>query len=401
MRVLHVYKDVYPPIVGGIERHIDSIRRALPDIQHDVLVCARGVRTRIGHASSGDRRGTEILVGEFGRPLSTPLAPSFPLWLSRYARGAIVHLHMPQPVGELSVLLARGHAPLAVTYHADIYRQRSLLFLYRRLVVRVLREADVVIVASRALAVRSPMIQAAHVDAEIAPYAIDPAEFAREAADPVLVDEIRSRYGECHVVAVGRLVAYKGFDRLVAAATRTRCPVVIVGDGTRRAALEEQIRKLGLTTKVFLTGEVDDHRLSAHLAAATAFVLPSWNRAEGFGIALLEAQAAGLPVIATDVGTGTIEAFAQGETGIAVRPNDVQGLIEAINSLVASPARARAMGEAGRRRVEQCNSLANLADRLRPIYERIERAPDRPATRVNRRVSRSFTRLARIRRPRG
>jgi glycosyltransferase involved in cell wall biosynthesis len=379
MRVLHVYKDVYPPIVGGIERHIDSIRRAVSEIDHDVLICARGVRTRIRGSSSSDRRGTEILVGELGRPLSTPLAPSFPVWLSRYARGAIVHLHMPQPVAELSALYARKGAPLVASYHADIYRQRALLFLYRHLVVRVLREADAVLVASHALA-RSPMIQAAGVEAEVVPYGIDTAEFARESADLNLVGEIRRRYGERHVVAVGCLRAYKGFDRLIAAATQTICPVVIVGGGTMRGALEEQIRSLGLTDKVFLAGEVDDRRLTAHLAAASAFVLPSWNRAEAFGIALLEAQAAELPVIAADLGTGTVEAFADGQTGIAIRPNDVPGLIEAINRLVGNPERARTMGQAGRRRVEEHNSLASLARRLRPIYERLAPGADRSAT---------------------
>src|SRR5688500_15148212 len=105
MRVLHVYKDVYPPIRGGIEGHINSVRTALPDIQHDVLVCARQLRTIRQLSPSG--QGHEILVGELGRPLSTPIAPTFPLWLSRLAPGAIVHLHMPQPFAELSVLMTR------------------------------------------------------------------------------------------------------------------------------------------------------------------------------------------------------------------------------------------------------------------------------------------------------
>jgi rhamnosyl/mannosyltransferase len=282
---------------------------------------------------------------------------------------------MPQPVGELSVLLARRQAPLVVTYHADIYRQRSLLFLYRHLVVPVLREADVVIVASLALAKLSPMIRDAGVTPEVVRYGIDTNEFARERADPVVVDEIRRRYGERHVLGVGCLRAYKGFDRLVAAAARTTCSVVIVGEGSLRAELEDQIRRLGLRNKVFLVGRVDDDRLLAHLTAASALVLPSWNHAEAFGISLLEAQAAGLPVIATDVGTGTTEAFEDGRTGIAVQPNDVSGLVTAITTLVDDPMRARAMGLAGRRLVETRHSLAALAARLRPIYAQLASPP--------------------------
>jgi glycosyltransferase involved in cell wall biosynthesis len=99
------------------------------------------------------------------------------------------------------------------------------------------------------------------------------------------------------------------------------------------------------------------------------FALPSWNRAEAFGIALLEAQAAELPVIATDVGTGTSEAFAPGETGLLIPPDDVPALAAAANELLDDPARARAMGQAGRKRVELLNSHETLARGLRAVYE--------------------------------
>lgn len=369
MRILHVYKDVYPPVAGGIERHIDSIRQALPEFTHDVLVCARGPRTRVRRAAGS--RGAEILVAEFGRVLSTPIAPTFPYWLWKYARGAVVHVHMPQPVGELSALFARRGARLVASYHADIYRQRWLLFLYRPLVLRVLRAADVVVTASRAVHDRSPLIRQAGVAAEVVKYGIDVARWAPEAVDARLVQELRDRYGERHVLAVGRLVPYKGFDRLVTAAAALDAPVVIVGEGVSRAALESQIRSLGLESRVHLAGAVDDARLVAHMAAATAVVLPSWNRAEAFGIVLLEAQAAGTPVVATDVGTGTTEAFVDGKTGFLVPPNDVEALVTALNRLVDDPSLAAEMGEAGRRHVAEHHSLTTLAATLRPIYERL------------------------------
>lgn len=367
MRILHVYKDIYPPVTGGIERHIDSIRRALPDLQHDVLVCGRQLRTRVRKTPNG--RDTEIHVGEFGRFLSTPLAPTFPYWLWKYARGAIVHLHMPQPVGELSVLLARRRAPLVVTYHADIYRQRALLFLYRPLVKAVLRAADVVITGSNALKNDSPLIRAAGVTPRVVGYGIDHKSFVPQAVDQALVAEFRARYGEIHVLSVGRLVPYKGFDRLVAAASALPCSVVIVGDGTSRAALESQILSLGLQDRVHLAGHVDDDRLGAHLVAAGVFVLPSWNRAEAFGIALLEAQAAGTPVVATDVGTGTGEAFVPGETGLMISPNDSRALVEAVTAILGDPDRRATMIEAGQRFVREEHSLESMAARLRPIYE--------------------------------
>ncbi|MDP9225302.1 MAG: glycosyltransferase [Actinomycetota bacterium] len=367
MRVLHVYKDVYPPISGGIERHINAVRTALPDVQQDVLVCARKMRTMDQPSPSG--QGREVLVAELGRVLSTPIAPSFPAWLVRLARGAIVHLHMPQPLAELSVLLTRVRSPLVVSYHADIYRQRALLFLYRRLVIGCLRQADVVITGSERLRASSQLLRDAGVSARVVPYGIDVARWAPEHADPATVEQLRSRYGHPHVLAVGRLVPYKGFDRLILAARQTPHSVVIVGEGRARTDLERQIRRLRIGHRVHLVGEVSDTRLGAHLAAASLFVLPSTNRAEAYGISLLEAQAAELPVIATDVGTGTVEAFAPGRSGHLIPPNDIHALVEAISGLLNQPKLRYSMGKRGRELIESRNSLESMARRLRPIYE--------------------------------
>jgi glycosyltransferase involved in cell wall biosynthesis len=366
MRVLHVYKDVYPPVVGGIERHIDSIRRALPDLRHDVLVCSRGPRSRTRTTPTGE----EHLVAEFGRVLSTPLAPGFPRRLRRLAPGAVVHLHMPNPVGEISALLRPGDVPMVASYHADVHRQRHLLPVYGPVLARCLRSARVVVAASAGVRDSSPVLRRAAVPVEVVPYAVDVERWARGRLDATEAARLRERAGGPHVVAVGRLVGYKGFDRLVTAARDLPWPVVIVGEGPERPRLERQIAELGLSGRVHLVGAVDDDRLAAHLAAADVFVLPSVNRAEAFGIALLEAQAAGLPVIATDLDTGTAEALEPGVTGLLVAPGDAGRLAAAVGELAADEGRRRAMGEAGRRRVAEHHSLAGLAARLRPIYER-------------------------------
>jgi glycosyltransferase involved in cell wall biosynthesis len=368
MRVLHVYKDVFPPIVGGIERHIHSIRLALPDVEHTVLICGRRRRTTVREPQAEGVRGNEIHVGEFGRILSTPIAPAFPLWLARASRGALVHLHMPQPVGEVSALLARGGSPLIATYHADIFRQRWMLFAYKPLIVQTLRRADAVIVASERMRDRSPLVKAAGVDPTVIPYGIDVDCWAPERAQATLVETIRRRFGSRFALAVGRLVPYKGFNYLVDAARASDLPLVIVGDGVSRIDLEQRAARLGVADKVHFVGRVSDEWLSAYLAAASMFVLSSWNRAEAFGIVLLEAQAAGLPVIATELGTGTTEAFDPGVTGLLVPPANAGALADAINRLARDPSLCESMGAAGRRRVCERNSLDALGRALRPVY---------------------------------
>lgn len=363
-RVLHVYKDVYPPVPGGIERHIDAIRRAVTGRRHDVLVCA--------HSRSTVRRqtpyGIETHVGQLGRVLSTPIAPSFPHHLGRERAGAIVHLHMPNPTGELSLLLTGRCGPVVASYHCDIFRQRALIPAYKPLVVACLRRADAVVVGSTGLARNSPLLTAASVATTLVPYAVDVERWAPGTVAKEDVVALRQRFGGDHILAVGRLVSYKGFDRLIRLARRLTLPIVIVGDGPLRGDLEAVIRAERLGDRVHLAGPVSDEQLAVHLAAAAIFVMASVNRAESFGVATLEAQAAGLAVVATDVGTGTSEAFAAGESGLLVPALDDAALVAAVNDLAAEPERRRAMGDAGRHRVAQRNSFAALGTALEAVY---------------------------------
>ena len=146
---------------------------------------------------------------------------------------------------------------------------------------------------------------------------------------------LRSRYGERIVVAVARLVHYKGLDVLIEAARSLDASVVIIGDGPLAEALSRRARNVA---NVHLIGAVDEAELRCHLAVADCFALPSTNRAESFGIATLEAQAMGVPAVVTDVGTGTVEAVSPGETGLVVAPGDAAALAGAIGT---NPHRSR------------------------------------------------------------
>ena len=176
------------------------------------------------------------------------------------------------------------------------------------------------------------------------------------------------RNGSSPVVGtVARLAPEKGIDRLLQAFSWVRAvtgaALVIVGDGPERPRLEALAAELGLADAVEFAGYTSD--VETALARMDVFALAS--RSEGIPLALLEAMAAGLPVVATRVG-GVPEVVADGDTGILVPSGDVHALAGAITELLNDPERRRATGQRGRERVRTHFSHARMARSYRALY---------------------------------
>lgn len=169
------------------------------------------------------------------------------------------------------------------------------------------------------------------------------------------------------VGTVARLVPVKGHLVLLDAIPKVlqRCPeaqFVFVGEGEMRPALEEQARRLGLDGRITFAGFRED--VPAVLAGMDALVLPSLN--EGMGRVLVMAMALGKPIVATNVG-GVPELLGNGQAGILVPPGDSAAIAEAVSTLLCDPARARALGEAGRRRASRYSAEA-MVSALAKLY---------------------------------
>ena len=163
------------------------------------------------------------------------------------------------------------------------------------------------------------------------------------------------------IVSVGRLKEPKDFGALFAALARVASPyrAVVIGDGPDRSSLEPAARAAG----VELLGGRDD--IPQQLADSDVFVLAS--RSEGMPVSVLEAMAAGLPVVASAVG-GIPELAVDGETALLVEPGDVEALAGAIERLLADPELRRRLGAAGRQRVLDQYGLAEFRDAHVRLY---------------------------------
>lgn len=263
---------------------------------------------------------------------------------------------------------ARFYAPSGDVDSRSI-RRRFEQTMYRR----VVRQTVAIAEATRDEWVRSAPPELRSIPIEVVYPGIDVAAFdARQTADR---DQLRRQLsledGGSVLLYVARLEEKKGHRFLIEAmsavtASHPDAVLLLAGDGTMRPEIESQIAALDLSRNVRLLGFRDD--VPDLLSAADIFVFPSLS--EGFGVALLEAASAGLPIV-----TFGIEPFDEwlvdGESGYFASFKDVASLAGAVRGLLDDPELAKRMGERNRRVVEDRMDVHIWAGRLADIYRRL------------------------------
>jgi glycosyltransferase involved in cell wall biosynthesis len=290
------------------------------------------------------------------------------LRLSRLLRAEacdLVHLHTGRSAW-LGALAARwAKVPCVVTRRQD---KRLAGSPKRRLLYRRLATASVGIspgVTEQLLAAGAPTGRVSTIWSAVDPARLQPMEAA---------GAVRARLGlgpnDLLVVSTARLVRRKGLDVLFEALTRLRTQrsvtVALAGDGPERAALEERAQAVSSppARRALMLGSVAD--VGSLLAAADLFVLPS--RAEGLGVAALEAMALGRAVVATDVG-GLGQAVA--DAGVLVPPDDATALADAIDRLADDSVAAARLGERAARRASEVFGFDVQVERYLALYHRV------------------------------
>ena len=190
---------------------------------------------------------------------------------------------------------------------------------------------------------------------------------------------VRAPYdGPLRLVAVGRLDPVKGHDVLLSALPGVPDVVLtVLGEGAQRAALEQQVAALGLADRVRLPGWSED--VAAALGRFDALVLPS--RTEGWPLTVVEAMLAGLPVVATPVGS-VAEAVRDGETGLLVPQDDPAALAAALVRLRDDPALRERLGARGRAVAAASMTAARMAEEWLALWGQLRERPRAPRLRV-------------------
>lgn len=368
MRVLELGKYYYP-YMGGLEQHLYVLSNELrPKVDLEVVVANTDLRT-----SRESVEGVSVTrCGSFAHVASTSLSASMVFELSR-RRYDVLHLHLPNPVGAASYLASKKSPRhrLIVSYHSDVVRQRLLAKVYAPFVERVLERADAVIATSPNYVESSDVLQRFRDKVVVVPYGIDLGLYRSTPERQAEAEAIRARHGGVPLLlAVGRLIYYKGFEVAIRALAKVpRAHLLVVGDGPLREELERVASAAGVASRVTLVGDVHNNRIAPYYLASDVYLLPSIARSEAFGIVQIEALAAGLPIVNTSLPSGVPFVSRDGETGFTVPPLDADALAAAVRRLLDDEALRRRFGAAGRARAEAEFSKETLARRLMALYE--------------------------------
>jgi rhamnosyl/mannosyltransferase len=392
LNILHVYKD-YPPILGGIENHVQLLAQGQAARGHEVTVLVTnpaGARTTI----TIENRVQVIRAGRLATVASTPLSVALPRQLLRQ-RPEVVHLHYPYPVGEVCQWLLRRGKITVLSYHADIVRQAGILRFYKPLLRRVLRWVDAIVIGSPPM--RGGAFLGEHqAKLRLVPYGIPLARFRAEPGEAELARLQRQIAGALPhadveatpaeavspappllrssaptLLFVGRLRYYKGLDTLIQALPSIPARLVVVGIGPMAAAWQALAQETGVAERIAWLGEAPEADLPALYHLADLFVLPASHPSEAFGLVQVEAMAAGVPCVCTELGTGTSYVNQDGVTGRVVPPRDPGALATAINDLLADPAHRAALRAAARARVAAEFELEVMVERVSALYAQV------------------------------
>jgi glycosyltransferase involved in cell wall biosynthesis len=366
MKILHVFKE-YHPVVGGIQNHIRVLSSELAkDKNFEVEVLVTNIKSKsvIEYID-----GVKVIkAGRIAQVTSTPLSTSLVKFI-RKAKPDILHLHFPYPLGELASLFLTRCDKMVLTYHSDIVKQKKWLYLYAPLLKQLLRKVRVIISSNPNYVRGSNLLSKYRNKIEIIPYGIDIGRF--EKPNETKVKEIKDRYGSAIVLFVGRLCYYKGIEYLIEASKNVNAKFLLIGDGPFKSKLEDYVKRNNLKGKIVLLGKVGEDELRCYYHAADILVLPSSHRSEAFGIVLLEGMACGLPLITTELGTGTSFVNIHNQTGLVVPPCDSGALQEALNYVLNNKELRYKFAQNARERVRCEFTKEKMVESMKNLYHHV------------------------------
>lgn len=375
MKVTHLACTA-PPQIGGIGQVAYDEVRGLRErgVEARLISSQVGESARAMVSATSDSRTSEVLrLPTYIQIGNAALVQG----LNRAtAEADIIHLHYPWYGVAERVLWSRPQKPVVVTFHMDAQADdwRGKIFsLHRHLIqARLLRHATRILVSSRDYAEHSslaPLLSEMGDKLQELPFALDTDFFSP------LKNQAQPTKHPSRILFVGGLDKahhFKGLSLLLRTLTSlpSSATLTVVGDGDERCAFEEEAAGLGLATRVTFLGRLSRTALRDAYREAHVLAFPSMGVAEAFGLVALEAQACGVPVVASRL-PGVRTVVRENETGVLVTPGSITELTRALATLLGDEEKRQLYAKNARTHVLRSYSQERHLDKLLEVYQGI------------------------------
>jgi len=378
-KIAHV-TPTFPPYAGGIGNVAYYVAKGLAESGYQITVFT---------PDYGNKDDSGLANEKFKLVKIKPLikygnAALLPLLIKKLSNFDIIHLHYPFFGAAESIYLLKKlkkGTKLVIHYHMDVVGEKLKKYLFKfhtkYFLSRIIKAADLVIVSSFDYALNSnlkPYLQIYGSKFIDIPHGVDTRYFKPDAKNQALVEkyDIQNKKMVLFVGSLDSAHYFKGVNYLIKAAEilkRDDYKIIIVGEGNLKAAYEELVYDKDLGDKIIFTGYMKDLRQMYNLA--DIFVLPSVDKSESFGLVLIEAMAAKLPVVASDL-VGVRKLILKKNTGILVKPRDAALLAKSIDNLLDDDTLRKTMGENGYQMINEEYSWDIIVKKIAKTYQHLK-----------------------------
>lgn len=369
LNILHVYKSYYPETQGGVERLIQMLSQTTIK-----MGCKNRLLTCTNQKKAWTEKTPELEVFFYPKTLELASSPfSYALWKAFPEHAAwadIIHYHFPWPMADILHCTRNIKKPCLITYHSDVVRQKYLRYLYQPLMHRFLSQMDFIVSTSQNYVNTSEILKNYTQKILVIPIGIDENFYtASQEKQQIWQKKLREQHIDSFILFVGVLRYYKGLAYLLDALDDTGVTLIIAGDGPMMHQLKTQAEQLKNVNIIF-TGFLDDKNIAALYNLANMLVIPASHRSEAYCIALVEGLMFGLPLISTELGTGTSFVNQHEKTGFVVPARDSDALKQAIKKLLLDETLQKKMRLASRKRFEEFFTAEMMAKKYCELYRK-------------------------------
>ena len=364
-RVLHVYRTYFPDPIGGVQEAIRQIclSTASFGVTNSVFCLSPNPHPPLMMQNPPVWRERSWMA-----PASCDIGDinAFRQFMRLAGDHDLIHYHFPWPFADLMHFFARARVKAVMTYHSDIVKQSILGRFYAPLMWKMLMSMDRIVATSPGYVSSSRVLSNKRIRSRVCVIPLG----VRDVYNEISREDNLNAKNDPYFLFVGALRYYKGIPTLLQAAKSVPARIIIAGEGAYGAELRQMAKELECSNVEF-KGQVTDEEKFRLLQGCRAFVLPSDQRSEAFGVALIEAAMLGRPMISTELHTGTSFINKHMGTGFVIPPKQPAALADAMKTLLNDPELAHNFGINARIHYKEMFSEFALGSAYNNLYQNV------------------------------